>query len=138
MTQDDQQYPNPRVDQINNVFVEAWAEGKLRLQVCGACGEVTFYPRPLCPHCWSSDLGWVDHDGKATLVSYSLVMRPNHPAFFEETPIILAEIALQDGPTMLARVISDDPAQIRSGLSLELLPVEEGKNYPLPTFRPVL
>lgn len=137
MSESDRDYPKPHGDGINGPFIEGWAEGQIRLQVCGGCGEAIFYPRPLCPHCWLSEFAWVVHDGKATLLSYSLVWRPNHPVFFEETPIILAEVQLRDGPRMLARIIADDPDGIRSGLSLELLSSPAGTRYPLPTFHPV-
>lgn len=136
MTESGSDYPKPQSDQINQAYIDAWSEGRLRLQACGGCGALIFYPRPLCPECWSSDLAWVEHGGDATLVSFSLVERPNHPSFFDETPIILGEIRLRDGPAMLARIIGDDPGALRSGLPLELLPKEEGRRYPLPTFRP--
>ena len=136
MTERRQDYPKPHADQINEPYLEAWAEGRLRLQACNGCGALIFYPRPLCPHCWSSDLDWIEHSGRSNVVSFSLVERPNHAAFFGETPIILAEVKLQDGPSMLARIICGDPAAVRTGLTLELLPAEEGKRYPLPTFRP--
>lgn len=131
-----QGYPRPKVDEINAAFLEGWTNGQVRLQHCCGCGHVFFYPRPHCPSCWSSNIEWRASDGRGTVVSFSLVYRPNDPSFFDETPIVLAEVRLTEGPAMLARVICQDAAKIRSGLELELLPPGEAERYPLPTFRP--
>jgi uncharacterized OB-fold protein len=63
------------------------------------------------------------------------VLRPNHPAFNAEVPIILAEVELQEGATMLARILCADPDRIQTGLAVETLPRAEAARYPLPTFR---
>jgi uncharacterized OB-fold protein len=135
MTGTAKRYPVPASDMDNRPMLEAWQDGRLLLPVCTGCGKTFFYPRPLCPHCWSDALGWRQAGGRGTIVSFSLVRRPNDPVFFEEAPIILAEIMLDEAVSMIARIIDDDPDAIRSGLPVELLPVPEAQRYPLPTFR---
>ena len=49
---------------------------------------------------------------------------------------ILAEITLDDGGAMLARVITSEPAAVASGMRVELVPMPEAARFPLPTFRP--
>ena len=89
-------YPQPYADADNRPLIEGWRAGQLVLQVCGGCGRTVFYPRPACPYCWSAELSWKAASGRGSIVSFSLVNRPNDPAFFPEVPIILAEIRIEE------------------------------------------
>jgi uncharacterized OB-fold protein len=129
-------YPQAAPDADNRAMLEAWRAGRLALQACAQCGARIFYPRPICPHCWSDRLDWVDAAGRGEVLSFSLIHRPNDPAFFAEAPIVLAEIRLAEGVALLARVIGADPEALAIGTVVELLPLPEANRYPLPTFRP--
>jgi len=127
-------YPQPREDADNAVFLAAWRNGELLIQHCNGCGKSVFYPRPICPHCWSDRLENRRAIGRGKVVSYSLVHRPNDPAFKDEVPIVLAEVALAEGALILARLISCDAAKVRSGLAVVLPPPDVCARYPLPVF----
>ncbi len=128
-------YPSPVEDADNRVFLERWREGALYLQRCRGCGESIFYPRPICPHCWSDDLEWQRAAGLGEIVSFSRIYRPNHEAFAAEIPVVLAEIRLHEGARLLARII-DEPADVRSGAPVELLADGWARHgLPLPAFR---
>ena len=129
---DDARYPRPLVDADNRAMLEAWREGRLVVQRCAECGRAASYPRPLCPHCWSERLGFEAASGRGRIVAWSLVHRPNHESFFAEAPIVLAEIALPEGTSLIARVICE-PDAARTGAAVEL--VADAERYPLPTFR---
>jgi uncharacterized protein len=129
-------YPQPQADRDNAGFLEAWRQGHLLLQACGDCGRSFFYPRPLCPHCWSDALDWKQVPGRGEVVSFALIHRPNHSSFFEEVPIILAEIRLVEGVTFLARVVSAAPDSMRIAMPVRLVSKPEASRYPLPTFQP--
>jgi uncharacterized OB-fold protein len=129
------QYPQPREDLDNRELLRGWREGRLMLQRCRGCDRTIFYPRPLCPRCWSTELAWEQASGRGKAVSFSLVHRPNDPAFYAEVPIILAEIMLEEKVTMIGRVIAPAPALLRCGIELDLLRPEEAVRYALPTFR---
>jgi uncharacterized OB-fold protein len=129
-------YPQPRSDKDNVIFIDGWRAGRLMLQHCKECGLTFFYPRPMCPGCWSEGIEWTEASGKGEVVSYSLVYRPSDPSFFAEAPIVLAEVRLPEGAIMLARIICDDPKTVRTGMAIELLPPDQAKRYPLPAFRP--
>lgn len=128
-------YPQPREDEDNAPFLAGWREGRLLLQRSRDGGPLFFYPRPICPYTGSPDLIWTEVTGRGRIVSFSIVHRPNHPSFNEEVPIILAEIALDEGGALLGRVICSDISSIKTGAALELLPAKEGLRYPLPAFR---
>jgi uncharacterized protein len=134
MTTEAKTYPRPRLDEINRTYLDAWRGGRLMLQHCGHCDALVYYPRPLCPNCWSDWLEWRECSGDGRIVSFSLVYRPNHASFFDEVPIVLAEIRLKEGASMLARVVCNAPETVCSGQGVRLLPPESASRYPLPTF----
>lgn len=135
MASDTAPYPQPMVDAINRHYIESWQDGRFVLQYCRECKVFVFYPRPHCPTCWSNSLEWRDAAGRGRIVSFSLVYRPNHEAFFEEVPIVLAEVMLDEGVAMLARIDCNDGQAVASGRPVELVPPEVRARYPLPTFR---
>lgn len=128
-------YPTPRADADNAAFLAGWREGRLVIQSCAACGKAFFYPRPFCPHCWSDQIENRQASGRGRIVSYSLVHRPNDPAFNDEVPIALVEVELAEGATLIARVVDARPEDIRSGRAVALPPPEIRVRYPLPVFR---
>ena len=129
-------YPQPTLTSTNAPLIEGWRRGELMLQHCTQCRAVIFFPRHMCPQCWSIEIEWKRSSGRGKIVSYSHVYSQVAAPFAAEAPILLAEIALDDGGAMLARVISSEPAAIKSGMRVELLPMPEAARFPLPTFRP--
>ena len=129
-------YPEPTLTSTNAPLIEGWRRGELMLQHCTQCRAVIFFPRHMCPQCWSIEIEWKRSSGRGKIVSYSQVYSQVAAPFAAEAPTLLAEIALDDGGAMLARVICSDPAAIKSGMRVELLPMPEAARYPLPTFRP--
>ena len=127
--------PRPYEDDDNRPFLEGWREGRLMLQQSRSGGPFFFYPRPICPYTGSRDLVWRQATGRGKIVSYSLVMRPNHPAFAADVPIVLAEILLEEGASLLARVIESETIRVHSGAAVEILPAAEAVRYSLPAFR---
>jgi uncharacterized OB-fold protein len=129
-------YPVPTVTAANRPFVEGWKRGKLTLQHCLDCECVVFFPRELCPRCWSQSLVWKDSKGKGRIISFSLVYSHVSEPFVSESPIVLAEIELEDGGALLARVVTDQPEAIVSGALVELVSLPDALRFPLPTFMP--
>ena len=78
---------------------------------------------------------WVEAKGTGEVVSHSLVYSHVTEPFVSEAPVVLAEIRLSEGLTMLARVLTDQLPSISSGIQVELVPLPEASRYPLPTFR---
>lgn len=130
-------YPAPRETPDNAPMLRAWREtGTLLLQRCGGCGKPVFYPRAQCPHCWSSDLGWFEATGRGTVRTYTLIHRGLPEPFAGEAPIVLAEIDLDEGVAMIARIIHPVPDGLRTGDRVTLLAPERARKFPLPTFEP--
>lgn len=128
-------YPQPTRTPANAPLLDAWARGELSLQQCEACDARVFFPRELCPACWSPRLAWKPSPGRGAIVSFTRIHRQIHPAFAAEVPTLLAEIRLDDGWLMITRVLATDGVEIASGTRVELVPLPEAARFPLPTFR---
>jgi uncharacterized protein len=128
-------YPKPREDADNTAFLEAWRRAKLLVQSCTSCGRSIFYPRPICPHCWSDRVESRDASGKGRIVSFSIVWRPNDAAFDDEIPIVLAEVELAEGASLIARIVGCRSEEVRLGQPVELPPSPSCVRYPLPVFQ---
>ena len=127
-------YPHPEENTTNRPFLDAWREGRLALQHCSACQLTFFYPREMCPRCWSPELTWSEAAGHGVVVSYTLIHRPLHAAFEPDVPVVMAEITLDEGASLLGRVVGHQHLEIRSGDRVRLVPQDLAQSYPLPTF----
>ena len=124
--------PGPTVTPLTQPFWDAVADGRLLIQRCGACGAAVFYPRQVCPRCWSEDLAWVAASGKARLKSYSTVFKPGHPGWADAAPYVVGLVELEEGPTMLTHILVPAPA-LRVGVGLVMRPTDIGGRV-LPAF----
>lgn len=100
--------PGPTVTALTAPFWEAANQGRLMIQHCEDCVRAVFYPRPICPHCWSARLAWRDAEGTGKLRSWSTVHRPGHPAWQPVAPYAVGVVALSEGPTMLSLILKQD------------------------------
>ena len=107
---------------------------KLRVQRCRSCGEHVFIPQPACTQCLSSDMEWIESTGLGTLYSYTVVHRPQQPAF--ETPYTVAIVEVEEGFFMLTNLVDCDEADIHIGMPLEVTFRKMSEEITLPYFRP--
>ncbi len=129
--------PQPRETPTNAPMLAAWRDdAALALQRCTDCAQAFFYPRALCPHCHGTRLRWFRATGRGRIESFSRIHRGLPAAFAAEAPVVLAEIRLEDGASMIARVVTATPEDIRSGQVVRLLPRERAAHFALPTFEP--
>jgi uncharacterized OB-fold protein len=127
--------PQPETD----FYWEKANAHELWLMRCNACGATYFYPRPICPHCFSRDTSWIRSSGRGTLYAFSIVHRPPTPAFQDRVPYVAALVELEGGarlPTNLVDV-EPDPAAIRIGMGVEVVFDDVSADIALPKFRPV-
>lgn len=116
-------------------MIDAWkSEGRLILQRCNACHKAIALPRTRCPNCWSADISDFAAAGRGIVTSYSLVYRglPDHLA--NQAPIVIAEIALDEGVRLISRIVGDEAMAIKTGDRVKLVRRETAPQYPLPTF----
>jgi len=121
--------PAPGITPETQAFVAAAREGRFVLPHCDDCGRTHWYPRAVCPHCWSTRLTWRPASGLATVYSHSTMQRV-------DPPFTLAYVTLAEGPAMLTNLVDAPPAGWRIGqpVQVRFVPAEDGT--PVPVFVP--
>lgn len=109
-------------------YFDAAAEGKLLVRRCRDCGEAHFYPRSICPHCFSERTEWQASAGAGTVYSYS-VMRVGGP-------FVIAYVTLDEGPTMLTNIVDCDPESVRIGQRVRVVFRPTDGDSVVPMFAP--
>jgi uncharacterized OB-fold protein len=127
--------PDPTITALTAPFWQAAAQGRLVIQRCEACGKAVFYPRPICPHCWSNRLAWREASGRGRLKSFSVVHKPGHPGWLPAVPYVVGLVELEEGPTMLSFIVAEEAA-CAVGQKLTLAPTRIGGRM-LPAFKPL-
>ncbi len=117
-------------------FWRGCARGELRLQRCDDCGVWQFYPRPFCTACRRGSVRWATASGRGTLASWSIVRRPVDPAWAAEAPYVLALVALDEGPRLMAALTGCEPSGLAIGMRLEVAFETRPNGAVLPRFRP--
>ena len=125
----------PVVNSIDREFWEGAAKGELRLQKCGACGKMQFFPRIACTGCLGGDLEWVPVSGRGKVHTFSLCRVPRNRAFMDEVPIYVAEVELEEGVRMITRIVGDNRDQVTLGAPVTVSFLEtEDPDIKLPVF----
>lgn len=75
-------------------------QGVFEIQRCQACLRHQFYPRVLCQHCGSTELGWVRPSGRGRVYSFSVVSRK--PELGGDYNVTLVD--LDEGVRLMSRV----------------------------------
>jgi uncharacterized OB-fold protein len=110
-------------------YWEAASRGKLLLKQCNACGEYHFYPRVLCPFCFSDKTEWREAAGTGVVYSFSVTRRA-------EVPYAIAYVTLAEGPTMLSNIVDCDLDAIRIGQKVKLVFKPSENSQAVPMFTP--
>jgi uncharacterized OB-fold protein len=130
--------PAPSPQPESDFYWEKCKEGELWLRHCQACDSVYFYPRDICPECFSKDTDWVQSSGKGIVHTFAIVHRGPTPPFRDRAPYVPAIVELAEGtrmPTNLVEVEAD-PAVIKVGMAVEVVFEEISDTISLPKFRP--
>ncbi len=113
----------------NKPYWEAAGKGKLLIKKCNACNEVHFYPRSICPYCFSTDTAFVEASGRGVIYSYS-VTRQGKP------PYVIAYVTLDEGISMLTNIVDFDIDKVRIGQAVRVKFVAADDGYAVPMFAP--
>jgi uncharacterized protein len=116
-------------------FWAGLAAGQLRLQRCGDCAGVVWYPRGLCPRCGSVDLAWFTASGQGIIYSFTVVRRAPEP-FGSAVPYVVAYVELDEGPRVLTNIVHGDPELVRIGQPVQCVFDTDEAGLALLRFRP--
>lgn len=127
--------PLPVPTRLSQPFWDGCRAGELRHQRCRTCQTCAFDPAYLCRACGSAELAWETGSGRGHLYSWSVVWRPQTPAF--TVPYAAAIVELEEGHHMVTNVIGCQVADLYLDLPLqvEFHPMDD--QIWLPYFRPV-
>ncbi|KPK56103.1 MAG: DNA-binding protein [Thiotrichales bacterium SG8_50] len=117
----------PPANPENARYFEAAGKGVLLVGKCNDCGEYHFYPRVMCPHCFSDQTEWVSAKGSGTVYTYS-TMRRGVPA-----PYTIAYVTLDEGVSMMTNIVDCDTDALRIGDRVRLVfkTAEDGTAVPM-------
>ncbi|MFK7957552.1 MAG: Zn-ribbon domain-containing OB-fold protein [Lysobacterales bacterium] len=133
----DYKKPLPVIQPFTREFWEGTKNQKLLIQTCNECEAKIFFPRQQCPECWSTDLGWMEASGKATIYAFSVTHEGVEEAFREDLPIVLAWVDLPEGIRMQTNIVECDPDGISIGQEVEVVFKTVTDDITLPYFRPI-
>lgn len=128
--------PLPLVDDVSRPFWIGCRRKELLLQKCDLCGRFRFYPRPLCPHCFSEQAHWVKASGRGAVYSYTVTHQNLAPGFAEEVPYVLAIVELEEGVRMTSNIVGCRPEEVSIGMSVQAVFQWVSLEITLPKFAP--
>ena len=137
-TPEESPLPLPSLDaEVDRVFWEAAAEGRLLIQECPDCGERQFFPRSWCHYCGSDDVTWIEAEGTGRVHTHTVIRRVTElPAFADDVPYVVAYVELDEGVRICTNVVDCDPASVEHGMPVEVVFEGVTESISLPKFRP--
>ena len=123
--------PAPAVTIESKPFWDAAAEGSFLIKRCNDCGQAHWFPRALCPFCFSDQTEWKESPGEGVIYSYSVMHRS------PSGPYAIGYVTLNEGPAVLTNFVDVAPDGLSIGqkVKVKFQPTENGP--PVPVFSPV-
>jgi len=128
--------PLPKPDQDSQVYWEAARRHELVLQQCSSCQRFRFYPRIICPYCFSDTFEWRQVSGRGTVYSFTVIHRPPFPAFRDKVPYVLALVELDEEVRMMSNIVNCDPQAVEIGMPVKVKFEDVTEEITLPQFEP--
>ena len=129
------QRPLPRIGDENEFFWTSGADGRLRFQSCGACGELRHPPLPVCPSCGDTRVEIVAVSGRGVVAGCTVNEQPWLPGM--PPPYAIAIVALEEDPRvrLTTNIVGCEPAEVRVGMRVQVR-FEAHEDVWLPLFEP--
>ena len=125
----DRKLSAPTVLPDNETFWKAAGEGRLLVKYCNACSQYHWFPRTLCPFCFSDRTEWKEASGRGTVYTFSVTRRAG------PIPFAIAYVTLEEGPTMLTNLVDCDLDAVRIGDEVQVVFKPTDGGPPVPMFR---
>lgn len=121
--------PAPVTNPETAHFWESAKQGKLLIKRCTACKEPHYFPRSICPFCFSDQTAWEESKGEGVIYSYSLMRKS------PTGPFAIGYVTLDEGPSLLTNFTDCDLATLKIGQRVKVV-WKETDGAPLPFFAP--
>lgn len=120
----------PETNVENQAFFDGAASGKFLIKHCEECGQNHFYPRAICPHCFSSRTTWQESLGNGVIYSYSVMRRVPQP-------YAIAYVTLDDGISVMTSIVDCDLDALSIGQRVKAVFRKTDGEVSVPAFVPV-
>lgn len=124
---DKPKYPAPVGNPETTEFWEAAKQGKFLIKHCTACGERHYFPRSICPVCFSDKTEWQESKGEGVIYSYSLMRKS------PTGPYAIGYVTLDEGPSLLTNFVDCDLTALKIGQRVKVV-FKPTDGAPLPFF----
>lgn len=126
--------PRPALTSDIEFYFNGARAGQLLIQRCNECGDLQHPPWPACSSCRSLSLHPEPMSGGGELYSFTVIHSPTIQPF--EPPYVVALVALDEGPRVVAGLIGIEPGDVKIGTRLQAEIVQFDEELALPMFRP--
>jgi len=126
----------PETNTWSEPFWKAARKEKLILQKCSDCGTYIFYPRLICPSCFSDNIDWVEASGKGKVYTFTIVTNNAPSVFLDDMPYVIAIVRLDEGVQMLTNIVDCDPEEVECEMPVEVAFKKLNDEFTLPVFKP--
>lgn len=100
-------------------FYKFASEKRLMAAKCTECGTEFLPPKPMCTKCFSTNLKWIEVDGKGKLLTYTIIhIAPEQ--FQDMTPYIVGIVEFKNGFRLPGIIRGVKPGIIKIGMSLKI------------------
>ena len=106
-------------------FFEEARAGRLTAIRCGKCGELAIPPREFCPACHERAWTAVPLAGTGTIASFTVIRIPPR-GFGGQVPYAIASVRLDEGLSVLGRLVDVPLDTIRVSMPVRFRPLVEG------------
>jgi uncharacterized protein len=114
-----------RVVTLKHFFEEARA-GRLTAIRCRRCGDLAMPPKEFCPACQERDWAPIPLAGGGTITSFTIIrVAPRGRA--DEVPYAVAVVRLEEGVSLLGRIVDISLESLRVGLPVRFRPFVTGE-----------
>ena len=130
--------PLPVPDERSAPYWAAAATHVLVIARCSVCGNLTHPPDTVCPHCHSSDPGWVFEpvSGRGAVRSWTVMRQSALPGFDADLPFVLVDVELVEQPELrlIGRLLDGPGAPLRLGAPVSVAFEDVADGVAVPAF----
>lgn len=119
-------------------FWRSGADGELWMQRCTSCRRWQHPPNPVCFECLSREVAFEPVSGLGSVYSYTINHQPWLPHLTDPYPVIVVELAEQDGLRFVSRLVETPIDEVTIGMRVRVVfePLGDGLFAPLFTAAP--
>ena len=128
--------PLPASNPLTAPFWAAAKQRRLAVQHCAGCSRLIWYPREICPGCWTMDgIEWKELSGKGRLHTFTVIRQAADPYFQQRVPYVYGVVELDEGVRMISgiRCPVEDAA---CGMPVEAVFEDLDEDWTIVQFRP--